>query len=145
LKNAKRAKRRRNTENHARNPLYQRNLNNAFTAAEDREYHTTIGTIAEAALLAQQLPPNPQIQRLQYLTQRTLVQLDGQHPMSSTQTRSQDLSTMVTLHRLVAPLEEVLDIGGTTIASATRTIQSATAIPRASSSRVATLNKRCNN
>jgi hypothetical protein len=35
---------------------------------------------------------------------------------------------MVTLHRLVAPLEEAPDIGGTTIASATRTIQSAMAI-----------------
>jgi hypothetical protein len=43
-----------------------------------------IGTIAEAALLAQQLPSNPQIQRLQYLTQCALVQLDGQHPVSST-------------------------------------------------------------
>ncbi|RLM93145.1 hypothetical protein C2845_PM08G17390 [Panicum miliaceum] len=70
LKNAKRAKRRQNAKNRARNPLYQRNLNNAFAAAEDREYSTPIGTIAEAVLLAQQLPPNPQIQRLQYITQR---------------------------------------------------------------------------
>jgi hypothetical protein len=50
----------------------------------DREYHTPIGTITEAALLAQQFPLNPQIQRLQYLTQRALVQLDGQHPVSPT-------------------------------------------------------------
>jgi hypothetical protein len=64
--------------------MYQRILNNAFAAAADREFRTPIGTIAEAALLAQQLPPNPQIQRLQYLTQRALVQLDGQHPASST-------------------------------------------------------------
>jgi hypothetical protein len=71
-------------ENVARNPIYQRNLNNAFTAAAHREYRTPIGAIAEARLLAQQLPPNPQIQRLQYLTQRALVQLDGQHPVSST-------------------------------------------------------------
>jgi hypothetical protein len=52
---------------------------------------------------------------------------------------------MVTLCRLVVPLEEAPDIGGMTIASATRTIQSAMAIPRASSPHVATLNKRCNN
>ncbi|RLM80131.1 retrotransposon protein, putative, Ty3-gypsy subclass [Panicum miliaceum] len=84
LKNAKRAQRRRNMENHARNPMYQRNLNNAFAVAVDREYRTPIGAIAEAALLAQQLPPYPQIQRLLYLTQRSLVLLDGQHPVSST-------------------------------------------------------------
>jgi signal transduction histidine kinase len=59
LKNAKRAQRRRNTENRARNLMYQRNLNNAFVAAADREYRTPIGAIAEAALLAQQLPANP--------------------------------------------------------------------------------------
>jgi hypothetical protein len=68
-------------ENHARNPMHQRNLNNAFAAAVDREYRAPISAIAEAALLAQQLPPNPQIQ---YLTQCVLVQLDGQHPVSST-------------------------------------------------------------
>jgi hypothetical protein len=85
LKNAKHAKRRQNVENYLRNPLYQRNLNNAFAAAEDQEYRTPIGAIAEAALLAQQLPPKPQIQRLQYLTHRALVQLDGQHLMSLTQ------------------------------------------------------------
>jgi hypothetical protein len=84
LKNAKRVQRRRNAENHGRYPMYQRNLNNAFAIAAAQEYRTLIGAIAEAALLAQQLPPNPQIQRLQYLTQRALVQLDGQHPMSST-------------------------------------------------------------
>jgi hypothetical protein len=62
----------------------QRNLSNAFAAATDQEYRTPIGAIAKVVLLAQQLPPNPQIQRLQYLTQRALVQLDGQHPVSST-------------------------------------------------------------
>jgi hypothetical protein len=59
LKNAKRAQRRRNTENRACNPMYQRNLNNAFAAAVDREYHTPIGSIVEEALLAKQLPTNP--------------------------------------------------------------------------------------
>jgi hypothetical protein len=44
-----------------------------------------ISTIAEAALLAQQLPSNPQIQRLQYLTQHALMQHDGKHLVSSTQ------------------------------------------------------------
>jgi hypothetical protein len=84
LKNAKRAQRRRNAKNRARNPMYQRNLNNAFATAADREYRTPIGAIAEATLLAQELPSNPQIQRLQYLTKRALVQLDGQHPVSFT-------------------------------------------------------------
>jgi signal transduction histidine kinase len=65
VKNAKHAQRRRNSQNHAREP---RDLNNAFAAVVDQEYCTPIGTIAEAALLAQQLQPNPQIQRLQYLT-----------------------------------------------------------------------------
>jgi hypothetical protein len=83
LKNAKRAKHMWNTENRARNPLYRKNLNNAFAAAEDQEYHTPIDTIKEAVLLVQQLPPNPQVQRLQYLTQRTLVQLNKQNPLSS--------------------------------------------------------------
>jgi hypothetical protein len=59
LKNTKCAKRRRNMENRARNPSYQRNLNNAFAAAEDWEYRTPTGTITEAALLAQQLQPTP--------------------------------------------------------------------------------------
>jgi hypothetical protein len=85
LKNAKRTQHRQNMENRTRNPMYQRNLNNTFAAAADWEYRTPISAIAEAALLAQQLPPNPQIQRLQYLTQRAFVQLDGQHPLSSTQ------------------------------------------------------------
>jgi hypothetical protein len=59
IKNAKRAQRRRNTENHARNLMHQRDLNNAFAAAADQEYRIPIGTIAEAALLTQQLPHNP--------------------------------------------------------------------------------------
>jgi hypothetical protein len=59
LKNAKRAQCRRNIENRACNPMHQRNLNNAFVVAVDREYCTPIGTIADAALLAQQLSPNP--------------------------------------------------------------------------------------
>jgi hypothetical protein len=84
LKNAKRTQCRQNKKNHARNPMHRRNLNNAFAAAADREYRTQIGTIAEVVLQAQQLPPNPQIQRLQYLTQRALMQLDGQYPVSST-------------------------------------------------------------
>jgi hypothetical protein len=57
LKNAKRAQRRQNEENCACDPMYQRNLNNTFAAAVDQEYRTPIGTIVEAALLAQQLPP----------------------------------------------------------------------------------------
>jgi hypothetical protein len=84
VRNAKRAQRKRNAENRARDPMYQRNLNNAFAAVADREYCTPIGNIAEATLLAQQLPPNPQIQRLQYLAQHALVQLDGQHLVSPT-------------------------------------------------------------
>jgi hypothetical protein len=84
VKKAKRAQRRRNAENHACDPMYQRSLNNAFATVADREYRKPIGTIAEIALLAQQLSPNPQIQRLQYLIQRALVQLDGQHLVSST-------------------------------------------------------------
>jgi hypothetical protein len=81
VKNANRAQHRRNAQNRAHEP---RDLNNAFAAIADWEYRTPIGTIAEAVVLAQQLPPNPQIQRLQYLTQYALVQLDGQLPMSST-------------------------------------------------------------
>jgi signal transduction histidine kinase len=81
-KNAKRAQRRHNAQNHAHAP---RDLNNAFAAIVDREYRTPISTIIEAALLTQQLPSNPQIQRLHYLTQHALVQLDGQHLVSSTQ------------------------------------------------------------
>jgi hypothetical protein len=52
-KNAKRAQRRRNAQNRIREP---RDLNNAFAAVTDRKYRTLIGAIAEAALLAQQLP-----------------------------------------------------------------------------------------
>jgi hypothetical protein len=52
VKNAKRAQHRWNEENRARKIMYQRNLNNAFAAAADREYGTLIGAIAEAALLA---------------------------------------------------------------------------------------------
>jgi hypothetical protein len=64
LKNAKRAQHRRNEEKRIHNPMHQRNLNNAFADTTDQEYRTPIGAIAEAVLLAQQLPPNPQIQRL---------------------------------------------------------------------------------
>jgi hypothetical protein len=81
-KNAKRSQRRRNAQNYTSEP---RDLNNAFVAVADREYCMPIGTITEAAVLAQQLPSNPPIQRQQYLTQHALVQLDGQHPVSSTQ------------------------------------------------------------
>jgi hypothetical protein len=81
-KNAKRAQSRCNVQHRAREP---RDLNNAFAAVADREYRTPIGAIAKVALLAQQLPPNPQIQRLQYLTLHALVQLDGEHLVSSTQ------------------------------------------------------------
>jgi hypothetical protein len=56
IKNAKRAQRRRNAQNRAREP---RDVNNAFVAVADLEYCTPIGAIVEAALLAQQLPPNP--------------------------------------------------------------------------------------
>jgi hypothetical protein len=54
-KNAKRAQHRRNAQNRAHVP---RDLSNAFAVVADREYRTPIGAIAEAALLAQQLPPN---------------------------------------------------------------------------------------
>jgi hypothetical protein len=57
--------------------MYQRNLNNTFAAAVDQEYRRLIGAIAEVVLLAQQLPPNREIQRLQDLTQCALMQLDG--------------------------------------------------------------------
>jgi hypothetical protein len=125
--------------------MYRRNLNYTFASAADREYRTSIGTSAEATLLAQQLAPNPQIQRLQCLTQRALVHSMGNTQCPQLRTCSRDLSTMVTLRRLVAALEKDPDIGETTITSATRTIQSATATPRASSPCMATLNRRCNN
>jgi hypothetical protein len=51
LGNARRAKRRRNTEARAQNPPYRRNLHGEFMAADDREYHTPSVNIAEAALL----------------------------------------------------------------------------------------------
>jgi signal transduction histidine kinase len=54
--NGKRAQRRRNAQNRTRKP---RDLNNAFAVVVDREYRTPIGAIAEAVVLAQQLPPNP--------------------------------------------------------------------------------------
>jgi hypothetical protein len=132
VKNAKCAQCGRNTQNRAREP---RDLNNTFAGVADREYRTPIGAIAEAALLAQQLPPNPQIQTLQYLTQRALVQPDGQHPVSSTQILPRGLSTMVKQRRLVTPLEEALGVGGTTTASATRATRLC----------VATMNKKYNN
>jgi hypothetical protein len=81
VKNAKRAQRRRNAQNCAHEP---RDLNNAFITVTDREYRTPIGANAEAVVLAKQLPPNPEIQRLQYLTQHAVVQLDWKHPVSST-------------------------------------------------------------
>jgi hypothetical protein len=71
--------------------MYQRDLNNTFAAGADREYHTPIGTIAEAALLAQQLPPTHGYKRLQYLTQRALVQLNGRHPVSSTRNSAHEV------------------------------------------------------
>jgi hypothetical protein len=40
VKNAKCAQRRQNVENRFRNPMFERNLNNAFAAAADWEYRT---------------------------------------------------------------------------------------------------------
>jgi hypothetical protein len=105
------------------------------SAAADREYCTPIGTIAEAALLAQQLPPNPQIQRLQYLTQRALVQLNGQHLVSSTQNfplRFEHHGETMLISRTP---RGGLRTGGTTVASATR----------ATRPHVTTMNKKYNN
>jgi hypothetical protein len=56
IKNTKRAKCRRNVEARTRNPPHRRNLNGAFTAADDRQYNTPIGNIVEAAFLIQRLP-----------------------------------------------------------------------------------------
>jgi hypothetical protein len=145
LKNAKHAKHRQNMENRAHNPLYQRNLNNAFAAAEDREYRTPIRAIAEAALLVQKLPPNPQVQRLQYLTQRALMQLDGHNPMSSTQNTLSRSECHGDSAQVSCTPGGGFRPGGMTIASTTRTIKSATAMARASSPRMATSTKRCNN
>jgi hypothetical protein len=61
VKNAKCVQRKRNMENRARGLMYQRDLNNTFAVVADQEYRTPIGAIAEVVLLAQQLPPNPQI------------------------------------------------------------------------------------
>jgi hypothetical protein len=47
-----------NAQNCAHEP---RDPNNAFVVVADREYCMLIGANTEAALLAQQLPPNPQI------------------------------------------------------------------------------------
>jgi hypothetical protein len=85
VKNAKRAKRRRNAEARAWNPPHHRNLNDAFTVADDREYNTPIGNIAKTALLIQRLHQNPEIERLLQLTQRVIVQLDQRDPMPSVQ------------------------------------------------------------
>jgi chromatin segregation and condensation protein Rec8/ScpA/Scc1 (kleisin family) len=56
IKNTKRAKHRQNAEARARNPPHRINLDGAFAAADDRQYNTPIGNIAEAALLIQRLP-----------------------------------------------------------------------------------------
>jgi hypothetical protein len=47
VKNTKCAQRRRNAQNHVREP---RDLNDTFAAIADREYHTPIGAIAKVAL-----------------------------------------------------------------------------------------------
>jgi hypothetical protein len=73
LRNIKRTKCKQNVEYHACHPLQRRNLHNAFTAGDEQEYRTLISTIAEAALVVQQLPPNPQTDRLRYLTQHALA------------------------------------------------------------------------
>jgi hypothetical protein len=146
VKKAKHAKRRRNKENRTGNLLYRRNLNNAFVAAEDQEYDTPIGAIAKAALLVQQLPPNPQLQRLQYLTQRALVQLDEQNSMSSTRntlSRSERHSESAQVSR--TPGGGARPGGRGTTTSATKTIRAATTIAKGSSPRVATSTKRCSN
>jgi hypothetical protein len=85
IKNAKRAKCRRNTEARVRNPPPRRNLNGAFATADDHRYNTPIRNITEAALLIQQLTQNPEIERFLHLTQRAIVQLDQRDPISSLQ------------------------------------------------------------
>jgi hypothetical protein len=47
-KNTKRAKCTRNAEARARNSPHRRNLHDAFTAFDDREYNTPIGNIAQS-------------------------------------------------------------------------------------------------
>jgi hypothetical protein len=54
VKNAVRTQCRCNAQNHAHKP---RVLNNAFAAVADRKYHTPIGAIVEAALLANNSHP----------------------------------------------------------------------------------------
>jgi hypothetical protein len=76
LKNAKRAKRKRNMKAHAQNPPHRRNLNGALAAADDCQYNTPIGNIAEAAMLIQRLPQNSKTERLLQLRQRAIVPLD---------------------------------------------------------------------
>jgi hypothetical protein len=76
IKNAKRAKRRRNAEAHARNPPHRKNLDGAFVAADDRQYNTPIGNITEAALLIPRLPQDPEIGRLLQLTQSAMPSLE---------------------------------------------------------------------
>jgi chromatin segregation and condensation protein Rec8/ScpA/Scc1 (kleisin family) len=73
IKNAKHAKCRQNAEAHAWNPAHRRNLNDAFAAADDRQYNMPIGNIAEVALLIQRLPQNLETKRLLQLTQRAIV------------------------------------------------------------------------
>jgi hypothetical protein len=53
--------------------------------ANDRQYNTLIGNIAEAALLIQWLPQNPETERLLQLTQCAIIQLDRREPMPSLQ------------------------------------------------------------
>jgi hypothetical protein len=73
IKNAKHAKRRRNMEARARNTSHRRKLNGAFARADDRQYNTPIGNIAEAALLIQRQPQTPETERLPDLTQRAII------------------------------------------------------------------------
>jgi hypothetical protein len=85
IKNAKHAKRRLNAEACARNPPHSKNLNGAFTAADNHQYNTPIGNITEAALLIQRFPQNPETERLLHLMQRTIIQMDQWDPMPSLQ------------------------------------------------------------
>jgi hypothetical protein len=73
------------------------------------------------------------------------MQLDGQHPVSSTRNMLSRFECHGDSAQISRILEEAPDFGGTTIASSTRTIQSAMANPTASSPRVATSNKKYNN
>jgi hypothetical protein len=93
------------------------------------------GTIAEVVVLAQQFSPNPRIQRLQYLTQRALVQLDGQHPVSFTRNQPSRSKRHGDTAWSLAPPEEAPGAGGTTITNAMR----------ATRPRVSTMNKKYNN